>query len=72
MITPSLYHWLPTEALEVSFTDPPTQKTVLLSAAMAGVIGNGFTITVISLEVKLGQLLPSVTTTVYFPAVVTV
>jgi hypothetical protein len=46
-----LLHTLPITELEVKTTLPPSQKVVAPFAVIVGVTGNGFTTTVVALEV---------------------
>ena len=48
MATPSLYHWLPPAADDVSVTLPPLQKVIALPADIVGVGGAPLTVTVIA------------------------
>ena len=63
MATPSLYHWLPPAADEVSVTLPPSQKVVALPADMVGVAGAALTVTVVVADAG-DEHPPAVTTTV--------
>ena len=57
-----LLHTFPVAELEVKITFPPSQKVVAPLVEIVGVTGNGFTTTVVSLELD-EQLLPLVTVT---------
>ncbi len=57
-----LLQTLPITELEVKITFPPSQKVVGPFAEIVGVTGNGFTTTVVALELA-EQLLPLVTVT---------
>ena len=52
---PSLYHWLPVAEEEVKVTLPPVQNVVAPPAEILGVVGLGFTVTVVPAEAGLEQ-----------------
>ena len=56
-------HTLLVALLEVKVTLPPAQKVVALPAVIVGVVGSGFTVTTVGVEVA-EQPLPSVNCTV--------
>ena len=63
MATPSLYHWLPPAADDVSITLPPSQKVVALPADIVGLAGTRLTVTVVAADA--GEEHPfAITTTV--------
>lgn len=50
---PSLIHWFPVEALEVSVTLPPVQKLTGPLAEIVGVAGRAFTVTLVPAETNV-------------------
>ena len=63
MAPPSLYHWLPSAADDVSVTLSPLQKPVALPAVIVGVAGAPLTVTVVADDAG-DEHPPAVTTTV--------
>ena len=60
---PFRYHWLPVALLDVSVTLPPWQNVVAAPPVLiVGVVGVGFTVTVIAADAALAHE-PLVTTT---------
>lgn len=66
---PSLIHWFPVEALEVSVTLPPVQKLTGPLAEIVGVAGRAFTVTLVPAETNVHPPV-TVALTVYTPVVV--
>ncbi len=51
ILEPASNHWYVVAEEEVSVTEPPAQKVVADPAVMVGVVGKGFTVTVVAAEV---------------------
>ena len=52
---------LPVAFDEVKVTEPPEQKVVMSLGVIVGVVGTGFTITAVAVEVELQEPLETVT-----------